>query len=125
MRRSALNPKRTTTLYKLKHHRDSNFEKDFGLLAPSRHDESAAAEAAKNKRDPGEDVASTVTRKKSAKSMSCTGGGANEQNDASAKTPLLLCEEESPGLLHDQEEKVLKGSRFFPSPAEQEQQVKA
>jgi hypothetical protein len=29
-------------------------------------------------------------------------------------------EEESPGLMHDQEEKVLKVSRFFPSPAEQE-----
>jgi hypothetical protein len=29
-------------------------------------------------------------------------------------------EEESPGLMHDQEEKVLKVSRFFPSPVEQE-----
>lgn len=125
MRRSALNPKRTTTLYKLKHPKDSNFEKDFGLLAPSGHDESAAADTAWNKKDPAEDAASTVTRKKSAKSASCAGGGANEQNDASTKTPVLLCEEESPGLMHDQEEKVLKGSRFFPSPGEQEREAKA
>jgi len=78
MRRSALNPKRTTTLYKLKN-RDSKFEKDFGLLAASGHDESAA-ELGQRRKDPQEEGRSTATRKKSTKSLSFTGGRAREPN---------------------------------------------
>jgi hypothetical protein len=86
MRRSALNPKRTTTLYKLKS-RDSKFEKDFGLLAASGHDESATAELGQRRKDPQEEGRSTVTRKKSTKSMSFTGGRAREPNEADEKMP--------------------------------------
>jgi hypothetical protein len=122
MRRSALNPKRTTTLYKLKNRAkcisgDSKFEKDFGLLAASGHDESAPAELDQHRKDQQEEGLSTATRKKSTKSMSFSGGRAHEPNETDEKMPP---EEESPGLMHDQEEKVLKVSRFFPSPAEQE-----
>jgi len=89
MRRSALNPKRTTTLYKLKNrkgdNRDSKFEKDFGLLAASGHDESAAAELDQRRKDRQEEGLSTVTRKKSTKSMSFTGGRAREPNETDEK----------------------------------------
>ena len=90
MRRSALNPKRTTTLYKLKNKEkcvsgDSKFEKDFGLLAASGHDESATAELGQRRKDPQEEGRSTVTRKKSTKSMSFTGGRAREPNETDEK----------------------------------------
>lgn len=39
MRKSAANPTRTTTLFKLRS-RDSNFEREFGLLAASGHETS-------------------------------------------------------------------------------------
>ena len=113
MRKSAANPTRTTTLFKLRS-RDSNFEKDFGLLAASGH-ETSKTEGNARQEHTSQTIASGPDKEeyKKPRASQPPPEDAKDQKTLALPIAAIQLEEESPCLMNDQDEKVLKASRFF------------